>query len=450
MLAEQLAEWSLGVDAAVVPKEVVDAATAMLADALAVGLGATRLRAVPALDAIAASATAPAVATALGFGRRPVGVAAMINGVQIHALDWDDTHAGGLVHTSAPVWPVALAVGEEVGASGLDVLLAGIVGIEIIARLGAAAPHAFHARGVHATAVCGVFAATVVACRLRGLDVATTVNAMGIAGSRAAGSLEFLSTGSSTKQLHPGFAAADGILAATLAAAGATGPATILEGRAGLFRTLADREVDPAAVVAGLGEDWAVTQLGVKPHPTCQLTHAAIDAAASLSPLAAGDIVSVVVDLPRDAVDIVAEPAADKRRPRGDYDRRFSLPWCVATALVTGGVTLDGTTTEPDADLFRVMDRVEYVVTDPGVPAAAAPGRVQVRLTDGSVVVADVTSSRGTVANPMSPPELRAKFQAATGGADGLWTAIHGLNAAPDLAELVANLPTDAASQDAQ
>lgn len=439
-LSQELATWAIGLGRDDVPDDVVDAATMVLADALAVGVGATRLRTVPSLSAVAASAMAPATAMAMGHGRRPVGVAAMINGVQIHALDWDDTHAGGLVHTSAVVWPVALAIGEEVGVSGIDVMLAGIVGIEVIARLGAAAPHAFHARGVHATAVCGVFAAAVVACRLRGLDVATTVHAMGIAGSRAAGSLEFLSTGASTKQLHPGFAAADGILAATLAQAGADGPATILEGRAGLFRALADRDVQREDVVVGLGDEWAATSLGVKPHPTCQLTHAAIDAAATLAPLASADVAEVIVDLPRDAAAIVAEPIADKRRPRGDYDRRFSLPWCVATALTTGAVTLDDTTTEPDEDLCALMDRIRHEITDPGVPAAAAPCRVRVVLADGRERVAEVSASRGTTGNPMTRAERRVKFDTATGGAPELWDAIHGLATAPDLATLVRHL----------
>ena len=110
------------------------------------------------------------------------------------------------MHATAAVLPTVLAVGEQVGATGEECLVAAVAGYEAVCRIAAAAPHAFHARGLHATSVSGVFASALVASRLMGLDAATTVNALGIAGSQAGGLLEFLATGSSTKQLHPGLA----------------------------------------------------------------------------------------------------------------------------------------------------------------------------------------------------------------------------------------------------
>src|SRR5699024_8903244 len=140
----------------------------------------------------------------------------------------------------------------------------------------------FHARGLHATAACGVIAAALTAARLRGLGEDETVNALGIAGSQAGGLLEFLNTGASTKQLHPGFAARAGVLAATLAAHGATGPDSVIEGEYGLYGALLGRRVEPAAVLDGLGDRWELASITVKPYPACQLMHAQLDAARQL------------------------------------------------------------------------------------------------------------------------------------------------------------------------
>ena len=189
MTARALADW--GVTVGTFPAEVRRAAQRHLFDGLANVVGAVRTDAVPAVVTVATGLGGAPEATILANGRRRVSTpaAALANGSLVHALDFDDTHAGGLIHATSVVLPAALAVGEQTGASGAAVLDAAIVGYEAACRIAAAAPHGFHARGLHATMVAGVFASALVAARLMRLDAETATHALGIAGSQADGLL---------------------------------------------------------------------------------------------------------------------------------------------------------------------------------------------------------------------------------------------------------------------
>nr|BFE78212.1 hypothetical protein GCM10020093_008130 [Planobispora longispora] len=395
--AATLAEWGIGLTLDRVPERARDAALRHLMDGLgcAVAAGAD----IPAVE-VARGLGGPPEATVIGTSLR-VGApaAALAGGALVHTLDFDDTHAGGLVHATAPVLPVALAVGEETGASGAETLTAALAGYETICRLGAAAPHGFHARGLHATSVCGVFAAALVAARLYGLDPGLTGHALGIAGSQAGGLLESLRTGASTKQLHPGFAAHAGILAARLARAGATGPAGVLEGEHGLYGALLGRPpgTDP---VAGLGERWEVTRITIKPYPACQLAHACLDAARELAGRA-GEIEEIVAEVHPDAAPIVC--GAGKAGPRTPYEAKFSLPWSVAAMIVDGEVTVRTYRDVGRPEVAGLAGRVRHeVVPGPGV-AADRPGRLRVRFADGTRTVAEAPRGTGGPDDPGTP-----------------------------------------------
>ena len=447
--SEQLASWSLGLRLDEIPGSACAAARRHLLDGVGNALAAVRLD---------AAGFALEVAPRLGRGTVPVlnleeglaaHAAAFALGTAMHALDFDDTHSDALVHPTAVVGSTALVVGHEVGASGAETLAALVIGHEVMIRIGAAITHGFHARGFHATSVVGVFAAAVVAARLRGLDQATTVAALGIAGSQASGSLEFLASPASTKQLHPGWAAMAGILATDLARAGATGPATILEGSSGLYRAYADRDVTPARIVAGLSERWEVERITIKPYPACQLSHASLDAVEdALAPLGrtsfgAADLERVEVDLPQDSMTIVGGPLEEKSHPRSPYEAKFSLPWCVAARLIDGGVGLD---TFRDASIAReevavLAGRVLVLPFATDVPPAAAPGSVRIHLAGGRVLKGEVAASRGTPSSPLDDAALRAKFDANVGriGGDALGEEVS-REAADDLARAVAAL----------
>lgn len=410
-VSEDLVDWALAVRADDLPAEVADAARRHLLDGLGTAIAASRRGLATPAVTVAAGVGGPPEATLLGRGAKvSAPAAALATGTLVHALDFDDTHAGGLVHATAVVLPAVLAVGEQVGAGPDDVLAAAVVGLEAVCRLAAAAPHAFHGRGLHATAVCGVLATALVTARLLRLDHRTGVDALGIAGSQAGGLLEFLATGSSTKQLHPGLASHAGILATRLAAAGADGPASVLEGERGLYAALADGRADPALVTADLGLRWETTRITLKPYPACQLMHAALDAGRQVLPLDPATVRVVAVEVHPDSAAIVCGPG--KAEPRTAYDAKFSLPWSLAALLVDGDVGVD---TYAPASIARpevaaLARRVRVVEVPDARVAADAPSRVTVTATDGTTRTAHVERSAGAA--------LDAKLAANVGGPD--------------------------------
>lgn len=441
-VARLLAKWGAGLELDAVPQDAQHAAARHLLDGFGTALAALRTNTVaPALE-VARSLGGPPEASFPG-SRELLGApaAAYATGALVHGHDFDDTHSGGLVHATAATLPAAWAVGQQVGATGADVLTAAVVGYETVCRIAMGSPHGFHARGLHATQVAGVFAAAAVTSRLLRLPAEAVTEALGIAGSSAGGLLEFLTTGSSTKQLHPASGALNGILAARLAAAGATGPDTVLEGPHGIYATLSARPADLDAVTADLGESWEVTRITIKPYPACQLMHVSLDATAAALRTAAidpQDVVEVVAEVHPDSAAVVCEPAADKVAPRTVYDAKFSLPWCVAALLVDGRVDLDTFTEQSIARpaVTALASRVRTRLGGSAGVAADAAGRVEVRLRDGSTIEGAVARSVGGPLAPMSDDALLAKFLADAGDtppARQLAERILDLPAEPDL-----------------
>ncbi|MEV0898845.1 MmgE/PrpD family protein [Actinoplanes sp. NPDC049802] len=415
-----LARWAARLDFTRLPGPVVGAAREHLIDAVGCAVaGIGRGAAEPALT-VARGLGGPPEARLFSGERAGAVAAAFGNAVAVHALDFDDTHAGGLVHASAVTVPVALAVGEQTGAGGSETITALVAGLEVVCRLGAAAPHGFHARGLHATSMCGVVGAAVTAGKLIGLDATGLAHAVGIAASGASGLLEFLHSPAGTKQLHPGTAAANGILAARLAAAGATGPPGALDGEYGLFRTMTARDPDPHVLLGDLGRRWETTRIGIKPYPACQLTHASIDAAGQFTGAAPS---ALTVTLHPDAVPIVG--GLEKRRPRSAYEARFSVYWCVAAMIVDGWVDLD---TFEDLDRPDILDLAARITVRAGaadVVAAAAPGIVE---GDGRIARVERPTGGGA----------RTKAAANLGpGAEAVFAAADALTAAGSVTELL-------------
>ena len=298
------------------------------------------------------------------------------------------------------------------------------------------------------TGSANVFGAAAAAARLRGLDAATTTRALGIAGSMASGLLEFLADGSSTKRLHPGWAAHAGVQAARLAAHGATGPTTVIEGRFGLYRAFLGREdVDVEGELADLGERWETPRIAFKPYPACHFLHASVDAAAQAAGdrgLAPGDIAEIVATVPPAAVDLVLEPLEPKLRPRTEYEAKFSLPYSVAARLVHGRVDVltytDAAIADPD--VLELAGRVRYEVQDYTTPGSGFRGGARIRTTGGETLSAELDYQRGAPENPMSAEEVREKYRTNAGlaldavDAERLELALLGLEDEADLAAL--------------
>ncbi|MBS1881338.1 MAG: MmgE/PrpD family protein [Actinobacteria bacterium] len=412
---ELLADFSIGLTADRVPAAVRDGVGLHLLDVLGCGLAAVATHAAPYAAALAEGA---GPATALGVtAKLPPETAALINGILCHALDFDDTHPRSIAHVSAVVVPAALAAAEAVGADGERLALALLVGDEVTCRVGRPVGDAFHLRGFHPTAICGVFGATAAVARLHRLDRDKTVEALGIAGSMAAGLMAYLSDGSATKQIHPGWMAHAAHCAVKLAGSGGTGPAAVLEGSNGVYRAFLGREdVGATMVVEGLGTEWEAATIAFKPYAGCHFLHAPLDALLALRAehgFAADDVARIVVRSPEAGIGLIGEPRDRKQRPATSYEAKFSAPFAFAAALVLDR-TDPGVFAEEhlgDPAVLALAARVEPETVEFATFPRSLPGGVRVELRDGRVLERDVLHQRGGVGNLMSSAEIVAKFR---------------------------------------
>ena len=279
--------------------------------------------------------------------------AALANGIAAHGIEMDDVNNESSLHAAVTVFPTALAMADLAAVTGKSFITAVVVGYDVATRLGRALkPAAHYRRGFHPTATCGTFAAATVAARLFGLKADGIASALGIAGSQAAGNLEFLAEGAWTKRVQAGWPAHCGIWAGLLARAGYVGPATIIEGRDGFLHDYSD-ESDPGLVLPDLGQVFHATRTSIKPHACCRYNQGPIDCLLDLKrryDFEVEDVKEVRVGLLTAAYNTVAVPQEEKRNPFNIVDVQFSMPFasCCSHPLwqsLPGGVPSRGSST---------------------------------------------------------------------------------------------------------
>jgi 2-methylcitrate dehydratase PrpD len=392
-----------------------------LLDALGCGLAAVAVGEGGHATAVVRAAGGRGESSVLGEATRlPAAAAAFANGTRCHALDFDDTHEAGICHASAVVGPAALALAEAGGHPWGDLVDAYLVGVETALRIAVACAPSIYRRGFHPTSVCGAFGAAAAAARLGGLDQAAAADALGVVGSFASGLMEYLGDGSATKPLHAGWAAQAGVQAAALAAAGASGPAGVLEGRFGLFASHGDDEPDLGAITADLGTSWEAERLAIKPYPACHFLHAATWAVAELAGrhgFGAADVAGVEVEVAAEGVPLVLDPLAAKHRPATPYDAKFSAPWAIAHHLLHGELNLASFAPERIVDpaTLALAARVGGGAWREGAPPSKFAAAVTVTTTAGAELREVVPHTPGSPDNPLSEGAVRAKFCANAG-----------------------------------
>jgi len=355
--------------------------------------------------------------TAIGHSRTlDAAGAAFVNGTAAHGEDFDDSFEGGPVHAGAVVVPAVLAVAERERLSGRDALLGIAVGVEVMCRASLVAPKLIHQAGFHPTAVLGAMgAAASVATALR-LSKNQFVNALGIAGSMAAGIIEYLAEGAWTKRMHPGWAAQSGIRAADLARAGFVGPRAVFEGTHGLFHGFArTTDGDWDKLVGGFGERWVANSLAFKPYACGTMTQPYVDCARRLAEkgVRAEEVVEIVCEAAEGTVHRLWEPLADKQRPPNAYFAKFSQPYCIAAGFVLGHAGLEAFTEERvrDERLRSLAAKVRYEI-DPDNPYPDEfTGHVRARLKDGRTLEERQEHLRGGRNEPLSRAEIEEKFR---------------------------------------
>ncbi|KAK8044503.1 hypothetical protein PG993_004527 [Apiospora rasikravindrae] len=338
--------------------------------------------------------------------------AGFLNAAYSHSFDFDDTHAASILHPGATAIPAALAQAELSNSDGKSFLLAVAVGYEITTRLGRGLNYGGYARGFHNTATAGVFGATAAICQLRGFSAPQVADALGLALSRAGGTMQFLANGAWNKRLHPGFAVHDAFVAAALAGAGVVGAAEPVEGRYGLLRACSATG-SAAGMAEGLGTEWVFAKTALKPFPACRMTHAAIEVVAEVAAREKKkEIESFVVELSPGCFPIVAAAIPNKLRPRTVVDAQFSIYYQVAVAWLHGaGAGWAMYEKLGDAAVLGLCRKVTAVVAD---DVRDLEARVTFRFADGTALTEGVVYPLGEDENPFTREQVHAKFLGVT------------------------------------
>lgn len=343
--------------------------------------------------------------------------AALVNGTAAHALELDDVVNEASLHPGTVIFPAVLALGQELAAGTGEIITAAVLGYETMVKIGKALnPAAHYRRGFHPTGTCGVFGAAVAAGKLLRLDESQLVSALGIAGSMASGSMEYLAEGAWTKRLHAGWSAHNGIMAARLAQQGFRGPAAILEGRNGFFKAYSD-ETAVRKVTDGLGEPFEVLRTSIKPHACCRYMQSPIDGVLQIMKehrLRAADIAKIAIGLLSAGYGIVASPPEAKVQVKTMVDAQFSMPYGAAIAAIKGRAFLDEFFEEnlKLQEVKELMSKVECI-RDPELDKFYPrrwPAWVRIEGVDGRTYKAEIMFPKGDPENPLTWDELIGKF----------------------------------------
>lgn len=352
------------------------------------------------------------VATVIGGGfRTSAPWAALANGTMGHAEDFDDSAPAMLGHPSVPLLPAILALGEERGASGREVIESYIVGFETESKLGRALiPSGHYQRGWHATGTLGTMGAAAASARMLKLDVEQTKMALGIAASQVAGLRQ--NFGTMTKPFHAGNAARGGVVAAMLARQGFTAHASIIEERSGFCNVFkGDNPCEPENITSGLGDTLEITTSGIafKLYPSCHETHACITTAIEL--VEAHGIRYQDVESVDCAVSELIGTVAFYTEPKTGLEGKFSVEYCIARALHDGKVGLADFTDEKvnQSDVQETVRKIRRRV-DPSLPGLSVIDLV-VRMKDGrELKKRSDPILKGFPQQPLTRDELAAKY----------------------------------------
>ncbi|NYT66156.1 MmgE/PrpD family protein [Alcaligenaceae bacterium] len=337
--------------------------------------------------------------------------AAMVNAAASHFAEQDDVHNGSVFHPAAVVFPAVLAVGQSLGSSGRDLLTASVAGYEAGIRIGEFLGRSHYAI-FHTTGTAGTVAAAVAVARLLKLTPEQMLDAIGSAGTQAAGLWEFLGDAADSKQLHTAKAAADGLMAAYLAQDGFKGATKILEGSKGMAAGMS-KDADPSKLTDRLGQRWALAETSFKFHASCRHTHPAADALLQVMQehqLSAQDLSRVVTHVHQGAIDVLGAVTV----PVTVHQGKFSMGTVLGLIAVYQRAGLNEfENSYLDPRVAAVRDVVEMELdseVDTAYPARWL-GKVTVYTTDGRVLHGRVDEPKGDPGNTLSRPELETKAQ---------------------------------------
>lgn len=343
--------------------------------------------------------------------------AALANGIAALSLELDDVVNAASLHPSATIMSASLSAASVTNCSGLELLEGIIAGYELAVKLGIALdPVAHYQRGFHPTGTCGTLGSALAAAKILKLDPEGIVNAIGIAGSQAAGSMEYNVDGSPTKRFHAGWAAHAGLVAALLAKEGFSGPASIIEGKQGFLHAYSTGS-DSKKVLTGWGDPYQVLKSSIKPYACCRYQQGSIDCILAIvkeNNLTEADIEKVEVSILEAGFALVAKPVEARQNPQSVADAQFSMPFGAAVAILEGDAFLDQYTRENITspvvkDLMRRVVCVRNPELDKEFPTKW-PAEVKITTRTGQSFRKGTQYPKGDPENPLSRDEIIEKF----------------------------------------
>lgn len=423
----KLAAFCAGITLGDLPREVVEKAKLCILDYLANVYGSLELDAVAKVVSYVRSLGGPKTATALGCGfKTGIHQAAFVNGVTAEAIEAQDGLRFGGNHAGTAVIPAALALAEESGLGGKEVLEAVVAGYEAANRIAAAVHPGHTLSGFLPTGTCGAFGAACAAARLMGLDEQGMLNALGNAGYVLPLSMgEQLMGGYTVKIIQGGQAAACGLTASGLARAGITGAPYVLEGSelsGGFVQITINGESAPGKITDGLGSHYTLMDVYFKPYTACRHTHGAAQAVLEL-------VREDRVD-PREVegVDVytygIAQMAVGKGISAGDtfVTAQFSIPYVVSACLCDRDLGPGQLREDRVADplLLALSKRVKVHCDDElnRVYPEKTSSRVEISLEGGRKLSKQVDIPKGDPRDPMTLDDLEEKVRRFAGDRD--------------------------------
>lgn len=346
--------------------------------------------------------------------------AAFVNGVSIHADDFDDTQLavtkdrvyGLLVHPTVPVLPALLALAEGRTISGRELLLAYHLGVEVECKIAEAISPRHYQDGFHSTGTCGPFGSAAACAKILRFDLSKILNTFGLVASQSGGLRE--NFGTMTKPFQAGHAAESGLASAQLVALGWTAAEQILEAERGFFHAFGG-SFDPGAIVDHLGKPWTFTSPGIslKPYPSGSLAHPAMTELARLIDVNKVRVAQV------EKLDVGANHQMTTtllhHQPKTGLEAKFSMEFCMAILLLQGRAGLSEFSDQvvQRADVQEMISRVNFYV-DPEAESAGydkMTSLLKIHLKDGRLITGRADFAKGSPVNPMSFDEAATKFR---------------------------------------
>lgn len=408
----KLVEWAVKLKFSDLPQATVEQTKRLYADWVFCAIAGAGYRVIDGLvkmsDEVGGGATGKC-STFVGKSSPPYW-AAYLNAGAGHVVEQDDLHNASVVHPATVVFPSAWAVAQARGASGADFLTASVAGYEVACRVGRLLGRE-HYRIFHSTATAGTLGAAAAAAKLLNLDAEQTMNALGSAGTQAAGLWQFLATAADSKQVHCAHAAGTGLQSAFLAANGVTGAHDILLGPQGLFSGMSKGTPDHNVLIPD--GKFEVDATSYKFHSSCRHTHPSADALLEIlteNDLSADDIKTVTCGVHQAALDVLGPAEAALSVHQSKFSMGFVLG-CIATKR--SAQLADFTDERLNDQAVRAFQKKVTMQLDPEVDAAypgAWTAKVKVETTDGRTFDKHMLVPKGDPGNWLSDPEFQVKW----------------------------------------